>query len=287
MAAHREALIAALLLAGACTSPPPPAATPRPQRIISLIPAVTETLFAIGAGPQVAGVGSYDTYPPEIRNLPRVGGLIDPDTERILSLRPDLAFVYASQETLITPLRAAGVPIEIYRHGGLEGALTSIQSIGARVGHAPEAERIVADIRKTIDGVRARTLHRPKPSVLVIFGREEGTLRGIYASGGTGFIHDMVAAAGGRNVFEDVPRESVQASLESIIGRAPDIVLEIRAPVAERPMRPEDLVAPWSGAPSLPAVRHKRVHGLIDERLVVPGPRIGDAVLVLEAAIAK
>ena len=287
MAAHRTKIAAVLLLcAGACT-PPPPAQNPSPQRIISLIPAVTETLFAIGAGPQVAGVGTYDTYPPEVQKLPRVGGLIDPDTERILSLKPDLAFVYRSQETLITPLRAAGVPIEVYQHGGLEGAIASIRSIGSRVGHRDEAERIAAGIVKTIDEVRARTAGQAKPSVLVVFGREEGTLRGIYASGGVGFIHDMLIAAGGRNVFEDVSRESVQASLESILQRAPDIVLEIRAPIAERPRRPEDLIAAWSGAPSLPAVRNNRVRALIDERLVVPGPRIGEGVLLLESAIRK
>ena len=73
----------------------------RPQRIISLIPAVTEILFAIGAGPQVVAVSSFDEYPPEVKNLQRVGALLDPDLERILSLRPDLVAVYGSQEDLI------------------------------------------------------------------------------------------------------------------------------------------------------------------------------------------
>ena len=81
-----------------------------PRRIVSLVPSVTETLFAIGAGPQVVGVSSYDREPPEVSRLPRVGALIDPDVERILSLRPDLVVVYASQADLREQMRAGRYP---------------------------------------------------------------------------------------------------------------------------------------------------------------------------------
>ena len=74
--------------------------TQTPQRIVSVIPAVTEILFAIGAGPQVVGVGSYDNFPLDIGNLPRVGGLIDPDVEAIIALRPDLVVPYDTQVTV-------------------------------------------------------------------------------------------------------------------------------------------------------------------------------------------
>ena len=86
-----------------------PVSAQRPQRIVSLIPAVTEILFAIGAGPQVVGVGSFDTFPPEVSKLPRVGALLDPDTERILSLRPTLVVTYGSQTELQTQLARAGI----------------------------------------------------------------------------------------------------------------------------------------------------------------------------------
>src|SRR5688500_14437022 len=85
-----------------------PSATP--TRIISLIPAVTEMLFAIGAGPQVVAVSSFDRYPPEVEKLQRVGALIDPDVERILTLRPDLVAIYNSQTDLRAQLERAKVP---------------------------------------------------------------------------------------------------------------------------------------------------------------------------------
>lgn len=280
--------LVALLAASCGSGQKRPEATAAPQRIISLIPAVTETLFAIGAGSSVVGVSAFDTWPPEVANVARVGGLIDPNTERILALKPDLAFLYGSQEELIQQLSRAGIAVEIYRHGGLADVVSSVRAIGARVGRQEQAERVATEIETGIADVRARTANQTRPSTLIVFGREEGTLRTIYASGGIGFIHDMVEAAGGRNVFGDVPRESVQASLESILERAPEIILEIRASAAVHgPDWGEAARKAWAAAPSLPAVRNNRIHVLLDDRLVRPGPRIGEGVALLERAMRQ
>lgn len=281
-------LVLLLCLTGCAPGPksPPAQTATLPQRIISLIPAVTETLFAVGAGSKVVGVSTFDTWPPEVANITRVGGLIDPDTERILSLRPDLAFLYGSQEELIRQLTRAGIAVETYRHGGLADVVSSIRAVGARVGHDAEAARIADDLEKGIAAIRANSASMAKPSTLIVFGREEGTLRTIFASGGTGFIHDMVEAAGGRNVFADIPRENVQASLESILERAPEIILEIRAAGEVQSMDwAEAARRAWSAAPSLPAVRNNRIHVLLDERLVVPGPRVVGGMELIAAAL--
>ena len=100
-----KALGAILLIAAIATLP---AREQSPRRIISLIPAATEMLFAIGASPRVVAVGSYDRYPPEATKLPTVGALIDPNVERILSLKPDLVVIYASQTDLKRQLVRAG-----------------------------------------------------------------------------------------------------------------------------------------------------------------------------------
>lgn len=284
------ALLLCLLLA-ACRNAreaPSPVASGEPQRIISLIPAVTETLFAVGAGDRVVGVGSFDTYPEAVKQRTRVGGLLDPDTERILSLKPDLVFLYGSQEDLARQLRAAGIAVEIYRHGNLNDVVRGVQEIGRRVGRGADGERIARDIQARIDAARERSRTRPRPSALIVFGREDGALRGIYASGAVGFIHDMVEAAGGRNVFSDVRLQSVQATLESILERRPQVILEIRAGTAIREVEwPEKTRATWRGAPAIPAVANDRVHVLLDERLVVPGPRIADGIELIERALHR
>ena len=104
------------------------------RRIISLVPALTEMLFAIGAGPQVVAVSSYDEFPPQVKSLPRVGALLDPDTERILSLKPDLVVTYGSQVDLQTQLKRASIATFDYRHGGLDHIFTTIRELGQRTG---------------------------------------------------------------------------------------------------------------------------------------------------------
>jgi hypothetical protein len=158
-------------------------------------------LFAIGAGPQIVAVGSFDRFPPEVEKLPRVGALIDPDVERILSLRPDLVVIYASQTDLRTQLERAQIPIYIYSHAGLADITVTIRALGARVGRERPANDLAAGIETRIKAVSNRVAGLRRPRTLVVFERESMTLRGIYASGGIGFIHDMVEAAGGTNLF--------------------------------------------------------------------------------------
>jgi iron complex transport system substrate-binding protein len=248
-----------------------------PQRIISVIPAVTEMLFTIGAGSQVVGVGSFDHYPPQVEALPRVGALLDPDLERILSLKPDLVAVYASQTDLRTQLERAGIPMYVYSHAGLADVTATIRQLGERVGHRDSAMMLASGIEAQIRAVRKRLAGFTRPRTLVVFGREAGSLRGIYASGGVGFINDMVEAAGGKNVFADVKQQAVQATTELILARRPEVVLELRmSAISPDEVRRE--VEVWNALSALPAVRMHRVYILNDQRTVVPGPRVAEGI---------
>jgi iron complex transport system substrate-binding protein len=255
-------------------------AAQQPQRIISLVPAVTEMLFALGAGDRVVGVGSFDKFPPEVEKLPKVGALLDPDLERILSLRPDLVVVYGSQADLRAQLDRARVPMFIYSHAALADVTETIRSLGERIG-APERAGILArEIERRIAAVRTRVAGKPRPRTLIVFGRERLALRGIYASGGYGFVHDMVEAAGGDNIFGDINQQSVQASAELILARRPDVILELRAD----PLDPDTEArerAVWNALSSVPAVRSGRVHIIADPRTVIPGPRVAEGVEVI------
>jgi iron complex transport system substrate-binding protein len=248
-----------------------------PARIVSLIPALTDMLIAIGAQPQLVAVSSYDDDP-QVKALPRVGALLDPDVERIIGLRPDLVLVYGSQQDLVTQLARASIPVYQYRHGGLAHVTATIRELGARVGRPARAEAVAAGIEERIAAVRRRTSVRPKPRTLLVFGREPGTLRGIYVSGGRGFLHDMLEAAGGANVFADTTTESVQASSELILARAPDVIIELRS--NEEPSGPASRteIDSWKALSSVPAVQNGRVHLLVGRSLNVPGPLVAEGV---------
>ena len=223
----------------------------RPERIVSIVPALTETLFAIGAGPQLVGVGSFDTHPAEVATLPRVGGLIDPNMELIFALRPDLVILYGSQQDQIQQLTRAGIPVFSYAHGGLADTLSVIRQLGTRTGHTTEAR----------------------------------SLRNIYASGGFGFLHDMLEAAGGDNVFADVRRESVQLTSEAILTAAPDVIIELTYDDRMTPDNQASEIAVWNRLPVIPAVRNGRVHLLLGNQFVVPGPRLAEATAAIARAL--
>jgi iron complex transport system substrate-binding protein len=252
---------------------------------VSLVPALTEMLFAIGAGTQVVGVSSFDEFPPEVTKLPRVGALLDPDTERILSLRPDMVIIYGSQGDQQKQFARAGIRTFSYRHGGIPVVLDTIRDLGTATGQQAGAAKVVADLRARLDRVRARVSGRPRPRVLLVFERQPKTLRELYASGGVGFLNEILEIAGGRNVFDDVERESVQPSTETLLSRRPEVVIELRARgmIEARDVAEERGV--WSTLSSLPAVRNNRVHILSGQYLVVPGPRLADAADALARAL--
>lgn len=250
----------------------------KPQRIISLVPALTEMLFAIGAGPQVVAVSSYDEHPSEVKGLPRVGALIDPDTERIIALKPDLVITYGSQVDLQSQMKRAGIASFDYRHGGLGHILVTMKELGARTGRTAEAEQAVAAIEARLAAVRASVAGKRRPRTLLVFSREPKTLRNMYVSGGRGFLHDMLEIAGGEDVFNDIDKESMQVSTETILARAPEVIIELRPEEipAGPPMRDE--LASWGRLASVPAVRNNKVIFISGHAVTVPGPRVAESV---------
>ena len=293
MAADQKALIrfvvAAAVLTGfaiARADSPPPRPADAPVRIISLVPAVTEMLYEMGAGGKVVAVSSYDRYPPEVQRLPNVGALIDPNVERILSLKPDLVVVYGSQSDLKQQLARAGIGVFDYRHAGLADVTTTIRALGERTGDAVKAAALAERIERGLRDIRARVQGRPRPRTLLVFGRERLALRGLYASGGVGFLNDMLDVAGGTNVFADVKIQAVQASTEQVLAARPDVILETRAANSAFPTGDRDAeLNVWKVLGSVPAVRNRRILFLFDDRIVIPGPRVVEGTAVMARAL--
>jgi iron complex transport system substrate-binding protein len=258
----------------------------RPSRIVSLVPATTEMLFAMGAGSQVAGVGSYDRYPPEIATLPRLGGLLDPNVEQLIALRPDLVIFYDTQTELRRQLERAGLPTFGYSQRTLADVTTTLRTLADRIGRHAEGEKTASAIETRLDAVRRRVAGRPRPKTLLVFGRDPGTLRGINASGGYGFLHDLLELAGGADVLSDLRQPSVEMSTEMVLARSPEVIVELH--YGEQNWDPGRIAAErrvWSALASVPAVKNNRVHLLVGDEFVVPGPRVTIAAERLAAVL--
>jgi iron complex transport system substrate-binding protein len=285
----------AIILAAAQLSVHPPAPASRltavlaaaetPQRIISLIPAVTEMIFAMGDGARLVGVSNYDRFPPEVDRIRKVGGLLDPDVEGIISLKPDLVVVYATQRELVQRLDRARIPYLPYEHRALPDITVTIRALGRRIGSAARGDAVALDMERSLAAIRAATSPLPHPATMLVFGRDPSTLRNVYASGGYGFLHDMLEIAGGRNVFGDVKRQSVQASTEMILTRRPDVIIELKYGDSPKTVDIPRVLGDWDALASVPAVRNHRVTLLVGNDFVVPGPRVVGATRKLAATL--
>lgn len=258
----------------------------RAMRVVSLIPATTEMLFALGAGDRLVGVGTYDRFPPAAARLPRVGGLLDPDTERILALKPDLVIVYDTQVELKQQLDRVGIAYYRYEHRGLSDIFETIRGLGTRLGLTARADSLVRSLQSQLDDVRRSLGGQSRPTTLLVLSRDPASLRNISASGGYGFLSDLLDVAGAENVFADVSRQSVQVSTETILERAPQVIVELRYGDGPGGRSDEDLEV-WQMLASVPAVRSDRVYALVGDEFVVPGPRIVAAAKRLALVIHR
>jgi iron complex transport system substrate-binding protein len=191
--------------------------------------------------------------------------------------------VYGAKSELAGRLARAGIATLPYETGNLATVTATIKALGSRLGRTAQADAEIARIERGLEAVRTRVAGMPRVTTLLIFSREPGGLRGVYASGGVGFLHDLITIAGGTDVFSDVKRESVQISAEQILARAPEAIIELYGT-----MMPQQLAAErgiWSQLPSVPAVKNNRIIQLSNEWITIPGPRVVDAARVLAEAL--
>ena len=242
-------------------------------------------LFDIGAGRQVIGVSRYDTFPRRVMSLPRLGALLDPDYEGILRLMPDLVLTYSSQTELERRLTAGGIRVYSYRHAGIDGAIRTMHNLAALTGHEQEGQAAIQRLQRKLDAVRQRIRGRRPVRTLLVFGRERGTLRQIYAAGGIGFEHEILELAGGINVFAEARRESVQPSIETILTKAPEAIIELHAASSPDASTVKSDHEVWSRLASIPAVRTGHVRPMYGEYLSIPGPRMGEIAEAMARAL--
>jgi iron complex transport system substrate-binding protein len=196
-----------------------------PHRVICLMPTVTDTVFALGAGDDVVAISDYTKYPAAALTKPSVGDLIKPSIETILSLHPDLVIGTQPKGPMevTDQLERAGIPIFLVSPHGMAGIFNSIKSVGMALNRTPQADALIQRLQQRVDAVRARTKGLPAPRVFMPIWYDPITTIGKNA-----FITEVIEAAGGRSVTDDLTSEWPQISMEVVLERAPDAMLLVR-----------------------------------------------------------
>ena len=240
-----------------------------PHRVICLMPTVTDTVFALGAGDDVVAISDYTKYPAAALKKPSVGDLIKPSIETILSLHPDLVIGMQPKGPMevTDQLERAGIPIFLVSPHGIAGIFHSVETIGTALNRTPQADALVYNLQARVDAVRARTKGLVAPRVFMPIWYDPITTIGKNA-----FITEIIEAAGGRSVTDDLSTEWPQISMEVVLERAPDALLLVRGGkttlqvLQDRPG--------WS---SMTAIKARRAY-YVDDRINFASPVAIDAL---------
>ena len=250
-----------------------------PQRIISFAPSITEILFALGLDERIVGVSSYDNYPPEVLEKEQVGGVIDLNVEKIISLDPDIAFGIDLSKDKLDQIEKNGIKVYISNPTTLDMTLDNIRIIGMLTGRTEEAEELIKDMQADIEAVSSKVAgitEENRPKVFYEVWNEP-----LMTAGVDTFIHDMITIAGGVNIASiDNLTGWPEYSMERLIEINPDIIIAPKtlAPTPETITEDDRL----SG---INAVIEKKVFIVEDDLVIRPGPRVVIGLMNLARAI--
>jgi iron complex transport system substrate-binding protein len=242
-----------------------------PQRIVSLAPSITETLFALGLGDRVVGVTTYCDYPPEATAKEKVGDTLRPSVEKIVALRADLVIAStASQlEQFVRKLDELGIAVYVSNPRKVADVATTIMRLGELTGASERARQLSSDLENRLSRIDARLQAAPRPRVLILLSTEP-----LITAGGSTFINDLIERAGGRSISANEAAEYPQYSLETAVASRPEVIF-LEAQDARLPERLNET----------PAARGGRVFHIDDNLMLRPGPRIIDGLEQMAADI--
>jgi iron complex transport system substrate-binding protein len=240
------------------------------QRVISLAPHVTELLYAAGGSAKMVGAVSYSDYPPEAKQLPRVGDNKALDLERIVALKPDLIVVWrhGNAQRQLDRLRALHIPLFFSEPHRLDDVAVSLTKLGQLLGTSSTADAAAAAYRQNIARLRAQYTNRPPVSVFYqVWDKPLMTLNGEH------MISDVIALCGGRNVFAALQPLVPTVSTEAVLAANPEAIVTA-AQGATQPDTTLPQLGSWRAWPGLTAVANNNLFAIDGDLINRPAPRI-------------
>jgi len=242
----------------------------RAERIVSLTPATTEILFALGAGDRLVGRDTYSRWPDSAQLVTELGPGLRPNIEAVLAAKPDLVLLYASQDNRAAAqrLRDAGITTAAFKVDRIQQFDQLTRLLGRLVGDSARGALVADTVMRTIDSVRALTRSLPRVSVVMPSWDQP-----LIVIGGGSFLSELVTVAGGRNVYDSLSAPSPTVTFEDVIQRNPDAVLA--GPERAAIIRAS---AKWR---ALPAIRAGRLLVLDTTLVLRPAVRLGEGAVSL------
>lgn len=235
------------------------------QRLISLAPSMTESLFALELGPRVRGVTRYCNFPPEAKSLPRLGGLFDTNLEAALMLSPDLVVGLPESSPLLSKFEQLGISTLTASDRGIEELYESFIKICDACGCQEKAAQLIADLQRQVETVVLSRKGRPeRTAALLVASSISGETQELFVSGIDGFYSSALQKLRARNVFENKTSALPSSSLEGFATLRPEVIFLVEANKSQFEKVGERLKE---------LLPHSKLIRLEGDYVMVPGPR--------------
>ncbi|HUN80585.1 MAG TPA: helical backbone metal receptor [Phycisphaerae bacterium] len=242
------------------------------RRVVSVSPDATEIIGALGQADKLVAVSTFCLWPPEVKALPRVGGLFDANAEAILNLRPDLIILRGSNNSVERLAQDRHITLFRDQTERFRDIYSTIENLSGLLDCRTRGLEVRQEMEASLRKIRESVGSYPRPKVLMTLARRPDTLGDIMTANRNTFVHEMIVAAGGENAFAGLSMDYPRLSAEAILAARPDVIIEA---MPENPQSSETQArALWSKLGPIPAVENQRVHILTDENCLIPSPRI-------------
>lgn len=246
------------------------------QRIVSLAPSITETLFAINAGDQLVAVTDYCDYPAAATKLPSIGGYLNTSVESIVAHQPTLVVVPQQQSLLAEQLSGLGIPTLAVSDLSVADIFSTIQALGKATQRENEATALINALQADIDRFTTQTAGLPKTKAVVVLAHYTNgeALQQIYLSGQFDIYNELLQLAGGFNAYTDTQIKVPTVSEEGLLAMNPDVIIDIFPEADDHTLSMQAVNQQWQQLSHLSAVKHDRVHIIEADYATIPGPRV-------------
>lgn len=243
--------------------------------MVSLSPHITEIIFALGAQDKLVGISDFCTYPPQTDQIERIGGLLNPNLEKLLSLKADLFIGTPAHQELALKLSEQHLRTVLLANDRFEDIFNTIDSIGVLLNKTDQAYKLQKTIHDSLAYYLAKVPRmQQKPKALLSIGREPGSIRKITASGNNTFIAEMWRQNGAENAFADLPAKYAQISSEALLQKNPEIIIEFKFKESWNTQKNIANKKEWASLHNLQAVQRGHIYTLTGDYTLIPGPRI-------------
>jgi iron complex transport system substrate-binding protein len=244
-----------------------------PQRIISMSPSITETLFALGVGDRVVGVTDFCSYPKEACALPKIGGLLNPSVEAWIRLKPDLIIHQDDSHKLRINAKNLGIKTLAISMNRLKNILETIKTFGKTLGTESDADALIQKLQTGIQNQKSRLQGIPKKSTLLLLNEGGDPNGALYAVGPGTFLGELLELAGGQNVLTDPTINYPKISKEYILRHSPEVIIQAGPHANMTPQEKAEKLKQWGRFPTLTAVKNKTIYFVGADYILIPGPR--------------